>query len=187
MSKTLWIMCGPAGAGKTWFAKHKLCNGPGWYYVSRDEVRFSLLKDEDDYFSREDEVFDLFISKIVRGFYEEGVYNIVADATHLSWGSRKKLLNAIKFYMGFRWKDNLFNVGYSQGGQTSLAVVRLITEKYPNIHITKTFADALKDRAVFTIEYIEEFFQIRADNIHKVSNRIFGIREEFNKAFPCTA
>ena len=42
--------------------------------------------------------------------------------------------------MGFRWKDNLFNVGYSQGGQTSLAVVRLITEKYPNIHITKTFA-----------------------------------------------
>ncbi|MBQ3949563.1 MAG: hypothetical protein II661_03725 [Bacteroidales bacterium] len=48
---------------------------------------------------------------------------------------RKLLAN-----MGFRWKDNLFNVGYSQGGQTSLAVVRLITEKYPNIHITKTFA-----------------------------------------------
>ena len=109
-NKTLWIMCGPAGAGKTWFAKHKLCNGPGWYYVSRDEVRFSLLKDEDDYFSREDEVFDLFISKIVRGFYEEGVYNIVADATHLSWGSRKKLLNAIKFYMGFRWKEEEINI-----------------------------------------------------------------------------
>lgn len=109
-NKTLWIMCGPAGAGKTWFAKHKLCNGPGWYYVSRDEVRFSLLKDGDDYFSREDEVFDLFVSKIVRGFYEEGVYNIVADATHLSWGSRKKLLNAIKFYMGFRWKEEEINI-----------------------------------------------------------------------------
>ena len=110
MNKTLWIMCGAPGSGKTWFAKHKLCNGPGWYYVSRDEVRFSLLKDEDDYFSREDEVFDLFISKIVRGFYEEGVYNIVADATHLSWGSRKKLFNAIKFYMGFRWKEEEINV-----------------------------------------------------------------------------
>ena len=109
-NKTLWIMCGAPGSGKTWFAKHKLCNGPGWYYVSRDEVRFSLLKDEDDYFSREDEVFDLFISKIVRGFYEEGVYNIVADATHLSWGSRKKLLNAIKFYMGFRWKEEEINI-----------------------------------------------------------------------------
>lgn len=109
-NKTLWIMCGAPGSGKTWFAKHKLCNGPGWYYVSRDEVRFSLLKDEDDYFSREDEVFDLFISKIVRGFYEEGVYNIVADATHLSWGSRKKLLNAIKYYMGFRWKEEEINI-----------------------------------------------------------------------------
>ena len=110
MSKTLWIMCGAPGSGKTWFAKNKLCDGPGWYYVSRDEVRFSLLKDEDDYFSREYEVFDLFISKIVRGFYEEGVYNIVADATHLSWGSRKKLLNAIKFYMGFRWKEEEINI-----------------------------------------------------------------------------
>ena len=43
--------------------------------------------------------------------------------------------------LGYQWDDNvLFNLGYSQGGQTSLAVVRLITEKYPNIHITKTFA-----------------------------------------------
>ena len=41
---------------------------------------------------------------------------------------------------GYTWGDVLLNVGYSQGGQTSLAVVRLITEKYPNIHITKTFA-----------------------------------------------
>ena len=108
--KTLYIMCGAPASGKTWFAKHNLCNGPGWYYVSRDEVRFSLLKDDEDYFSREDEVFNLFISKIVRGFYEEGVYNIVADATHLNWGSRKKLLDAIKFYMGFRWKEEEINV-----------------------------------------------------------------------------
>ena len=108
--KTLYIMCGAPASGKTWFAKHNLCNGPGWYYVSRDEVRFSLLKDGDEYFSREDEVFDLFISKIVRGFYEEGVYNIVADATHLSWGSRKKLLNAIKFYMGSRWTEEKINI-----------------------------------------------------------------------------
>ena len=108
--KTLYIMCGAPASGKTWFAKHNLCNGPGWYYVSRDEVRFSLLKDRDEYFSREDEVFDLFISKIVRGFYEEGVYNIVADATHLNCDSRKKLLNAIKFYMGHRWNEEEINV-----------------------------------------------------------------------------
>ena len=48
----------------------------------------------------------------------------------------KALLNE----MGYHWKDNLFNAGYSQGGQTSMAVVRLVAEHYPDIHITRTFA-----------------------------------------------
>ncbi len=42
--------------------------------------------------------------------------------------------------MGYRWKDNLFNAGYSQGGQTAMAVVRLVSERYPDIHFTRTFA-----------------------------------------------
>ena len=42
--------------------------------------------------------------------------------------------------LGFKWKDNTFNVGYSQGGQTAMGVVRLITESHPEIHLTKTFA-----------------------------------------------
>ena len=49
--------------------------------------------------------------------------------------ARKLLAN-----MGYHWKDNLFNAGYSQGGQTAMAVVRLISENYPDIHITRTFA-----------------------------------------------
>ena len=48
---------------------------------------------------------------------------------------RKLLAN-----MGYHWRDNLFNAGYSQGGQTAMAVVRLISEQYPDIHITRTFA-----------------------------------------------
>ncbi len=44
--------------------------------------------------------------------------------------------------MGFKWKDNLFNAGYSQGGQTAMAVLRLVNESYPDIHFTKTFAGA---------------------------------------------
>lgn len=44
--------------------------------------------------------------------------------------------------MGYKWKDNLFNVGYSQGGQTAMAVVRLVSERYPDLHITRTFAGA---------------------------------------------
>lgn len=43
--------------------------------------------------------------------------------------------------LGYSWNDNiLFNIGYSQGGQTAMGVVRLIDEKYPNLHVTYTFA-----------------------------------------------
>lgn len=49
----------------------------------------------------------------------------------------KKLLPTL----GYSWDDNiLFNLGYSQGAQTALGVVRLIDEKYPNLHLTYTFA-----------------------------------------------
>ena len=44
--------------------------------------------------------------------------------------------------MGYTWDDHLFNTGYSQGGQTSVGVVRLVAESYPDIHITCTFAGA---------------------------------------------
>ena len=43
--------------------------------------------------------------------------------------------------LGYSWNDDiLFNAGYSQGGQTTMGVVRLIDEKYPDLHITYTFA-----------------------------------------------
>lgn len=44
--------------------------------------------------------------------------------------------------MGYRWEDRLFNVGYSQGGQTSMGVVRLVAERYPDLDITCTMAGA---------------------------------------------
>ncbi|MCR4602728.1 MAG: hypothetical protein K5683_04255 [Prevotella sp.] len=53
------------------------------------------------------------------------------------------LINAKKLLkdMGYSWNDDiLFNAGYSQGGQTAMAVVRLIDEKYPDLHLTHTFA-----------------------------------------------
>ena len=95
MNKTLWIMCGVPGSGKTWFAKNKLSRGSGWGYVSRDSIRFSIIKDNEDYFSHEDEVFETFVKTIVFMINYEGTNNIIADATHLNWSSRRKLLNAL--------------------------------------------------------------------------------------------
>lgn len=43
---------------------------------------------------------------------------------------------------GYSFGDILLNAGYSQGGQTSMGVVRLIAEKYPDLHLTYTFAGA---------------------------------------------
>ena len=44
--------------------------------------------------------------------------------------------------MGFLWDDFLFNAGYSQGGQTTIGVVKLVTERYPNINLAYSFAGA---------------------------------------------
>ena len=98
MNKTLYIMCGAPGSGKTWFAKNKLMKGRNWDYVSRDEVRFSIVKNNEEYFSHEKEVFNEFINKIADALCWGNDKNIIADATHLNWGSRRKLIEALKRY-----------------------------------------------------------------------------------------
>ena len=50
----------------------------------------------------------------------------------------KHLLNE----MGYSWDDVLFNIGYSQGGQTAMGVVLLAAMEYHDLNITYTFAGA---------------------------------------------
>ena len=49
---TLYLMSGIPASGKSTYA-HKLAEKTGAVYISRDEIRFSLLKDEEDYFTHE--------------------------------------------------------------------------------------------------------------------------------------
>ena len=65
-------------------------------YVSRDDIRFSFLKEGDDYFAKEDMVWDTFVKSINEAL--EMGYNVFADATHINPDSRRKLLNAVKGY-----------------------------------------------------------------------------------------
>ena len=92
MSKTLWIMCGAPGSGKTYAAKNLLMRKSGWKYISRDEIRFSIVKDEEEYFSQENKVFYAFVNEINKALKNSSISDIIADATHLNWGSRRKLL-----------------------------------------------------------------------------------------------
>lgn len=93
--KMLWVMCGVPGSGKSWVAKHVLMRGLGWRYISRDEVRFEIVKDDEEYFSHETKVYNEFIHRIKTALNEEGVFNVIVDATHINWASRRKLLKAL--------------------------------------------------------------------------------------------
>lgn len=88
----LWIMCGVPGSGKSYFAKNSLMVDDGWCYISRDDIRFSLVKENEEYFSKENQVFDIFCQNIVEACNNSHYRNVIADATHLNTSSRMKLL-----------------------------------------------------------------------------------------------
>ena len=87
----LYIMVGIPGSGKSTFIKKFL---PNVLHVSRDEIRFNLVKEDEEYFSKEDEVFQQFINDIQTGINNN--IDVAADATHLNPKSRMKLLSALK-------------------------------------------------------------------------------------------
>ena len=92
----LYVMCGIPGSGKSTWAREHLTNDD--VYVSRDDIRFSFLREGDDYFSKEKEVWDTFVTSINEAL--EMGYNVFVDATHINPGSRRKLLNALRFKEG---------------------------------------------------------------------------------------
>ena len=63
------------------------------FIVSRDAIRFTLLQKEDDYFSKEDEVWETYVASI-ESLLKSGE-TVYADATHLNHGARLKLLKAL--------------------------------------------------------------------------------------------
>ena len=95
MSKCLILMCGPSGAGKSTWAKKIEEQIKPVHYVSRDEVRFSMVSEEEEYFSKEEEVFKEWIRRIQNFLDTDENCYIIADATHLSERSRNKTLDAL--------------------------------------------------------------------------------------------
>jgi predicted kinase len=87
-------MCGPAGSGKTtWVREHA---NPGHSaHISRDRIRFNMVKEDEYYFSREDEVYDEFVYQIVQALRSPWVDSVYADATHLTAKAREKLIRKI--------------------------------------------------------------------------------------------
>ena len=92
----LIMMMGIPGSGKSTWIKN---NFPNIEPVSRDKIRFELLKEGEEYFAHEDEVFEKFIYQIIGSLVVDEV--TIADATHLNTKSRAKVLNKVRKFADF--------------------------------------------------------------------------------------
>lgn len=93
--KRLFLLSGPAGCGKSTWAKSQVeKNGGIW--ISRDAIRFNIIEARGgDYFDHEGEVFNLFISAIQGEINNPIGTNIYVDATHLNKAARDRVLKRL--------------------------------------------------------------------------------------------
>lgn len=93
--KNLFVLVGVPGTGKSTFIQNHFLPqlNLSTKVISRDEIRFSMIGMEEEYFSHEKEVFTEFIKQIKHSLKENT--NTIVDATHINCGSRTKLLHAI--------------------------------------------------------------------------------------------
>ena len=90
----LWILVGVPGSGKShWILNHKDYFSGTIAISSRDTIRFLKVKEDESYFSKEKEVFEVFVKHIKTGL--QYFDNTIADATHINANSRGKLLRAL--------------------------------------------------------------------------------------------
>lgn len=92
--KKLYLMAGAPGSGKShWINTHLNSFTGTTKKVSRDTIRFSVLEEGDEYFSKEHIVYTTFVDEIKDGLLHYD--NTIADATHLNPASRRKLLRSL--------------------------------------------------------------------------------------------
>lgn len=87
----VYLLCGVPASGKSTYCKNNVPKDA--VYVSRDVIRFSMVKPNEPYFSKEDAVFKEFIRQIQEAI--AAGKDVYADATHLNGSSRAKTMNAI--------------------------------------------------------------------------------------------
>lgn len=93
--KRVFLLSGPSGVGKSTYVKSRIANYGG-ICISRDEVRFEMLNDGDDYFAHEDDVFKEWIRQCQEVIDGNEYNDIYIDATHISDRSRAKTISHLK-------------------------------------------------------------------------------------------
>lgn len=96
MRKTLLMLSGIPGSGKSYWANCYIKGRENCIcIVSRDKIRFSLLKEDDDYFAKEKQVVRIFAEQIQKALDDDKHQIIIADATHNTYKSRMNLLKRL--------------------------------------------------------------------------------------------
>ena len=90
----LFLTVGLPGSGKSTYLKNHCKKND--IIVSRDAIRFSMVAEGEEYFSKEKEVFKEYCRQINKNL--AAGYNVFADATHLNAASRRKVLDKVKGY-----------------------------------------------------------------------------------------
>lgn len=88
----MYVVIGAPGCGKSTFIKNHKKDKE--LVISRDVIRFSLITDTDDYFSKENEVYDIFIKQIQMAIDHNVDFYI--DQTSLNKKARTKLFSRLE-------------------------------------------------------------------------------------------
>ena len=92
--KKVYIMSGCPGSGKSTWCRNRVTESGG-VHCSRDEIRFSLLKEGEDYFSHEDEVINIWMEKVRQAILSPDAGDVYIDATHLTEKTRAKVIESL--------------------------------------------------------------------------------------------
>lgn len=88
--KKLILMMGPPASGKSTITNLIAENHNKVCIVSRDAIRFSLLRDGEDYFAHEDEVVETFYSRINEALRNSDYDIVIADQTNVTLRARSE-------------------------------------------------------------------------------------------------
>lgn len=90
--KKVFVLSGVPGSGKSTLVA-KLIDKMGGECISRDAIRFSLLKEGEDYFAHENEVVNKFNAAIHNSVKKNE--NTFIDATHLTPKTRRLVMSQV--------------------------------------------------------------------------------------------